>query len=127
MKYNGIYIKEDDMWSSYQKIGNKIKSKRFNPKETSIFIQFSKITCEIPELNSNVKNNGIDSYYSDLKLSLLDKHWNLESEWYFSFARRLIEKHNGISQFDECIKCLISDKFSRRCVLSTYVYNIDNE
>lgn len=59
-------------------------------------------------------------YYAEFASERLDRRWTPGLGWHLSYADRLCTAHNGISQFDAAVECLIRDKGSRRCVLTTY-------
>lgn len=120
---SGLFIKGQSVWDVYQKIWQLVSMKKFHVFETPLFIQVENIISDLP----NIPECEIAEYYSDFQSEKLDKRWDVNQKWYLSYARRLIEKRNDISQLYSCLDCLVSDKNSHRCVLSTYDLTIDNK
>lgn len=51
----------------------------------------------------------------------LDKRWETGGNWYLSYSRRLLRKINDKSVIEYLSEILFDDKFSRRCVFSTFI------
>lgn len=77
----------------------------------------------------NVTNNTINvEKYNFFKYVLefidpkkIDKRWENNNEWYLSYSRRLLRTINGKSVIEYLSEILLDDKYSRRCVFSTFI------
>ncbi len=75
--------------------------------------------------NSQLPNQVMEPFNKYYKVfvqnSLLEQKWNLlDSEWYLSYARRIMSERNGINPWVKAKQELLRNKNSRRCVILTY-------
>jgi thymidylate synthase len=86
---------------------------------------FKQALIEIRNVTNNTIN--VEKYkffkyvFEFIEPKKIDKRWENNSDWYLSYSRRLLRKINGKSVIEYLSEILLDDKYSRRCVFSTFI------
>ena len=114
-----IVVEADSINDAYQSLLRKFRiiNRKYFSKTAILVIKniyCSQLPCKVIE--------PYNEYYRVFfQNSLLEKKWNLlDKEWYLSYARRIMKERNGIVPWNKAKQEILSNKYSRRCVINTY-------